>query len=97
MMMMESMIKSVIDNTLKNDYPHVLLPLAVYARVTKVQDQYTYYDHDIKILDESMNYNEDFPELPRVKSKVRYEVGTIVAVLLMYGQLNAFIVGEAVL
>lgn len=94
--MLETMIKTVIDKTVKEDYPHLKLPGAVYARVIKVQDFGDYHEYNLKILDENGTIDEAFPEIPKVKSRLMIESGKTVAILLLYGQLNAYIVGEVV-
>lgn len=94
--MLETMIKTVLTKTLKENYPHLLLPGAVYAKITKVQDLGSHYEYNLKILDESQLIDESFPELPGIRSKIAIEDGKTVAILLLYGQLNAYIVGEVV-
>lgn len=94
--MLEAMIKTVIEKTVKENYPHLKLPGAVYAKVTKAQDLGSHYEYSLKILDETGAVDEAFPEIPKVKSKLVIESGKTVAILLLYGQLNAYIVGEVV-
>ncbi len=95
-MMLEQMIEIKIDNTINKKYPHLRLPIAVYARITKVQEHIEYYEYNLKILDENKEIDSDFPEVPGIKSKDKYEYGDTVAVLLLYGQLNVFIVGRVI-
>lgn len=94
--MLEEMIKTVLEKAVKEKYPHLKLPGAVYARVTKAQDLGSYYEYNLKILDENGVIDEVFPEIPKVKSKLVIENGKTVAILLLYGQVNAYIVGEVV-
>lgn len=94
--MIENMVKSVLRKTIKNQYPHLKLPGSVYARVTKVRPMGDHYEYNLKILDENKVIDDKFPEIPKVKSRLNIENGKVVAILLMYGQLNAHIVGEVV-
>ncbi|NPV89824.1 MAG: hypothetical protein HPY50_03485 [Firmicutes bacterium] len=94
--MLEQMIQNVIEKLIKAKYQHIKLPSAVYARVTKVQEYPDYYVYNLKILDENKAVNTEFPEIPEVKSKVALENGDVAAALLLYGQLNVYIVGKVV-
>lgn len=94
--MLEQMIQNVIEKLVNTRYQHIKLPSAVYARVTKVQEYPDYYIYNLKILDENKVINTEFPEIPEVKSKVVLENGDIATVLLLYGQLNVYIVGKVV-
>lgn len=94
--MLEQMIEIKIDNTIKAKYPHLRLPIAVYARVTKVKECTEYYEYNLKILDESKEIDFSFPEVPGVKTKEKYDHGDIVVVNLLYGQLILYIVGRVI-
>jgi hypothetical protein len=94
--MLEQMIQNVIEKLIKARYQHIKLPSAVYAKVTKVQEYVDYSVYNLKILDENKEINSEFPEIPEVKSTVRLVNGDIAAVLLLYGQLNVYIVGKVV-
>ena len=94
--MLEQMIQNVIEKLIKTKYAHIKLSSAVYAKVTKVQQYPDYYLYNLKILDENKEVNAEFPEIPEVKSKVVLESGDVAAVLLLYGQLNVYIVGKVV-
>ena len=48
----------------------------------------------LKILDKTMNTNEDFPEIPGVKTDIAFEKGDIAVVLLLYGGSGVFILGR---
>ncbi len=94
--MLEQMIQNVIEKLIKARYQHIKLPSAVYAKVTKVQEYADYSVYNLKILDKNKEINSEFPEIPEVKSTVRLVNGDIAAVLLLYGQLNVYIVGKVV-
>lgn len=94
--MLEQMIQNVIQKLIKTRYQHIKLPSSVLAKITKVQEQADYYIYNLKILDENKAINPEFPEIPKVKSKIILESGDIAAVLLLYGQLNVYIVGKVI-
>jgi len=94
--MLSEMIRSVIGKTMQTDYPHILIPLAVKARVTKVWGGAAIYQYNLQILNPTGADDEQYPEIPGVKSDVALERGETAAVLLMYGQLDPYIVGKAV-
>lgn len=94
--MLEQMIQNVIEKLIKTRYQHIKSPAAIYAKVTKVQENSDYYIYNLKILDENKLINENFPEIPKVNSTIKLENGDIAAVLLLYGQLSIYIVGKVV-
>lgn len=94
--MLEEMIEIKLNNTIKTKYPHLRLPIAVYARVTKVKEFTEYYEYNLKILDENKEIDVNFPEVPGIKAREKYESGNTVVVVLLYGQLNVFIVGRVI-
>jgi hypothetical protein len=94
--MLEAMMSAAIDKKIKTEYPHLELPAAVYAKVTKVQQLSEGYEYNLKILDEIKEVNESFPEIPGVMSEIALEAGDIAVVLLLYGKLNVFVVGKVI-
>ncbi|MCY9762121.1 hypothetical protein [Paenibacillus alvei] len=94
--MLEQMINTLIDKRIQEQYPHTQLSAGMLAEVTKAQLGSDIHEYNLKCLDESRNVDERFPEIPGVKSDLKFEVGDIVAVLLMYGQLDVHIIGKAV-
>lgn len=93
-MMLESMINAAIAKKIQTDYPHLLQPLAVRAQITKVSGS-GMYDYNLKILDADSRIDERYPEVPGIKSNQAYDQGDTVVVLLLYGQLDLYIIGKA--
>ena len=88
--MMETFVKKTMEDLIKKKYPHLQYPLGMYARVVGVQDdRYT-----LKILDKNMNDNNDFPEIPNVKSEIELQKNDIAVVLLLYGGNGFHILGR---
>ena len=90
------MVKSVISKQLATNFPHLQLPAFMKARVTRAAASGEWYEYNLKILDKTGEIDEGFPEIPGVLSKVFIESGKTVAVGLLYGELNPFIIGEVV-
>lgn len=79
-------------------YPHTRYPAVIKAQVTsmaKTGDRT--WTYSIKPLRSDLSASE-FPEIPDVKSHVEVEagVGGIVAVALLYGQLDPIIIDEVI-
>ncbi|MCQ4924079.1 hypothetical protein NE686_13335 [Tissierella carlieri] len=94
--MLEDFVKTAVRKQMKTEFPHLELPAAMYAKVTKRTELGEYYEYNLKILDEDKQVDDNFPEMPHVKSKQGYEVGDVVAVLMLYGKNSPYIVGEVV-
>lgn len=94
--MLAEMIDAAVNKKIERDFPHLKLPAGKYARITKVQEYPGYYEYNLKILDENRAIDGNFPEIPGVKSFVKFEDGDTVTVLLLYGQIIVHIVGKVV-
>lgn len=94
--MLQEFVITVVKKLMKTEFVHLEHPAAMYARVTKRTELGEYYEYNLKILDKDKQVDSRFPELPRIRSKQRHEVGSTVAVALLYGELNPYIIGEVV-
>lgn len=54
-----------------------------------------WYEYKLKVLTRDGAPDERFPEVPGVKSKIQIKPGGKAAVVMLYGELRPFIVGEA--
>lgn len=93
--MLEETVRGIIKKYLETKYPHALLPAVVRARVIRRKDMGAYYELTLKILDKNGGDYAGIPELPGVRSKSGYMAGTVVVAALLYGELNPYILGEA--
>ena len=66
----------------------------MYAKVVQVKTDNEKYVYTLKILDKTLNVDNDFPEIPNVKSSIRAQKEDIVAVLLLYGGSDVFVLGR---
>lgn len=76
--------------------PYLKRPATAYAKVTgvtKISD--TTWEYTIKLMSEQLLVDSLTPEIPGIKSTLEIKSGKTVAVVMMYGQLKPFIVGEA--
>ena len=94
--MLEQAIKTTVKRMLARDFPHLELPAALNAVVTKAQFIGDYYEYNLNILDKDGQVDDRFPEVPGVKSRLFVEVGRTVTVLLPYGELNPVIISEVI-
>lgn len=94
--MLEQYVHTVVDKKIQQQYPHIEMPSAVCALITKAQPTRERYMYSVKILDANRIVDERFPEIPGVMSELALDQGDIVAVLLLYGQLDVCIVRKVV-
>lgn len=94
--MLEKMIKSVVGNMINDNLSHLKYPSVLHAKITKSTNAGKHYIYSIKILDTEGLVDESFPEIPNVKSNLSFEYGKIVCILLTYGEINPYIVGEVI-
>lgn len=94
--MVEEFIKTGVQKVLSENYPHLLRPAVMYAKVTAAQTADGYYVYALKIIDKNGEVDDGFKEIPNIKSKVQAESGSTVAIALPYGELNPFILGVVV-
>ena len=92
--MLESFVQKVMDKRIKNKYPHIQHPSAVYAKVSQVKKKNDIYICTLRILDKNMNTDNDFPEIPQVKTEIEVKKDDTVVVVLLYAGTRAFIVGR---
>ena len=92
--MLEVFVKKTMEKEIKENYPHIQNPPGMYAKVVRVTETAGTYTCVLKILDKTMNTNEDFPEIPGVKTDIAFEKGDIAVVLLLYGGSGVFILGR---
>lgn len=105
--MLEQMVKSIIDKTLKTSYPHLTGPAVVYAEITSARELVitndrtgetaTWHEYTLAVVDRFGNVDEDFPLLPGIKSKKQFLTNAIVSIGLAYGDITPTIIEEVLL
>lgn len=53
-----------------------------------------WFEYSLKILNKDGGDSSQYPVIPAVKSMVQVEIGAVVAVALLYGELSLFVLGE---
>ena len=66
----------------------------MYARIVQAKQDGEKYMYTLKILDKTLNVDNDFPEIPNVRSSIQVQKDDIVVVLLLYGGSDVFILGR---
>ena len=69
-------------------------PAGMYAKVVQAKTDNEKYVYTLKILDKTLNVDNDFPEIPNVKSSIMAQKEDIVVVLLLYGGSDVFVLGR---
>lgn len=92
--MLQTFVKKEMERRIKEQYPHMQHPAGMYASVVQVKECQGSYVCTLRLLDQSMNIDHDFPEIPNVKTKVELRRGDIAVILLLYGENTVFILGR---
>lgn len=92
--MLEQMIKTVLEKTIKQDFPQMLLPMCVKAIITKAEAAGDSYTYNLKILEPNGEIDSGYCEVPGVYSPLNIPCGAQVVIILLYGQLDVYIVGR---
>lgn len=92
--MMECFVKKIMDSQIKRKYPHLQYPSGMYARVVRAERSGDVYKYTLKILDKNLRINDEFSEIPNVKSEINLHKGDVAVVLLMYGGHGFHILGR---
>ncbi len=92
--MLRMFVKKEIEKQIQEKYPHVQHPLGVYANVVQVEEINGKYVCTLKILDNARNIDNDFPEIPNVKTDIELKEGDVAVILLLYDGNDVFVLGR---
>lgn len=92
--MLKGFVKKAMNEEFRTNYPHLLFPSCIYAKVVSVKTERGKYICTLKILDKNKVVDTRFPEIPFVKTEISLEHGDIAVVLLLYGEMNPYIIGR---
>ena len=95
--MMKGFVDREIDEQIRAKYPHLRHPTGVCARIVGTganSKQPGIYEYIIRILDEDMNVDTQYPEIPGVLSALSLEKDEVVVVLFLYGGTDVYILGR---
>ena len=95
--MMKTFVDREIDEQIQTKYPHLRHPAGVCARIIKADDnnkQQGTYEYTIRILEENLHDDAQYPEIPGVVSALALKKNEVVVVLLLYGGTDVYILGR---
>ena len=92
--MLQTFVKKEMEKQIQEKYPHVQYPSWMYAKVVRSKEINGRYLCTLKILDKAMNTDNDFPEIPNVKTEIELKQGDIAVILLLYGGSIVFVLGR---
>ena len=95
--MMKVFVDREIDGQIREKYPHLRHPAGVCARIVAIganSKQPGSYEYTIRILDEGMNVDAQYPEIPGVVSALTLKKDEVVVVLFLYGGTAVYILGR---
>lgn len=92
--MLQGFVKKEMEKQIQEKYPHVQHPSGMCAKVVQVRKSGAGYTCTLKILDKAMNNDNDFPEIPNVKTNIELAQGDIAVILLLYGGNSVFVLGR---
>lgn len=93
--MLQDIVRSELESLIAERYPHLKNPLAVLARVTKSEnDGNGNYTVSLKILDKNKRENNDYPEIPLVKTRIKLIETDVAVVNLLYGETDPYVLGR---
>lgn len=92
--MLQTFVKKEMEKQVQEKYPHVQHPSGMYAEVVRSEKINGRYLCTLKILDKAMNTDNDFPEIPNVKTEIELKQGDIAVILLLYGGSIVFVLGR---
>lgn len=94
--MLKSFVGQELERNLREEYPHLRYPPAMYAQIVNSRNEAGYYSYVIRILDKNKREDVRFPEIPKVLSEMPYKVGDIIVIVFLYGDIVPYIMGRAV-
>lgn len=92
--MLQVFVKKEMEKQIRNNYPHMKQPAGLYAKVVQAKEENGVSVCTLRILDQMFQENNDFPEIPNVKTSIQVSVNDIMVVLLLYGGSSVFILGR---
>lgn len=87
-------VKTVMDETIREDYPHIRHPALLYAQIKEVVSQGEQLYVTLQVLTEKGEADETFPLIPYVRTEISLQAGEIVVIGLLYGGCSPYILGR---
>lgn len=87
-------VKTVMDETIQTDYPHIRHPALLYAQVKEIMSQGGQSCVTLQVLTEMKEPDDRFPLLPCVRTGFDLQAGETVIIGLLYGGCVPYIFGR---
>lgn len=84
----------IVEKVMNTKYLNTKNPPIQYAMISNRQEEGMIYIYTLKVVDEQAVIKSSYPTLPGIRSLAKYEVGTMVTVAMVNGELDPFIIGE---
>lgn len=92
--MLRTFVNKEMEKQIREKYPHMQHPSGMYANIIRIKESNGKYVCTLRILDEAMNADNDFPEIPDVETDIELKQGDTAAILLLYGGSSVFVLGR---
>ena len=92
--MLQTFVKKEMEKQIQEKYSHMQHPPGVYANVVQAKEIDGRYVYTLKILNKAMNIDNDFPEIPNVKTDIELKEGDVAVILLLYDGNDVFVLGR---
>lgn len=90
----EKCITMIVEKVMSTKYQNMKNPPIQYAMISNQREEGMCYIYTLKVVDERAVVKSAYPPIPAVRSLAKYEVGTMVTVAMVNGELDPFILGE---
>ncbi len=88
--LLKGFVATEVKRRLQSDLPHLRHPVAVYAKVTGINQGSV----NLRILDKNKRVDKSYPEMPYVRTDLDLKYGDVVAAALLYGECIPYILGR---
>jgi hypothetical protein len=93
---LEQFVRVTVNKMFSREYPHLMRPAVMHAQISRVTRQEDYNVYSFKVLNRFGAIDTNFPEIPNIRSRAFFELGTTVLIGFAYGDIPA-IIGEVLL
>lgn len=92
--MLQLFVRKEMERQIRETYPHMKYSPGLYAKAVQVKEENGIRICTFKVLDQMLQENNDFPEIPNVKTSINLSVNDIAVILLLYGGNSVFVLGR---
>ncbi|MCM1258416.1 MAG: hypothetical protein NC307_11260 [Roseburia sp.] len=92
--MLQIFVEKEIDRHIREKYTHIQYPYGLCARVIRVEKRKDAFVYTLRILEQTFEDDNDFPEIPNVKSHLELAKGDIAAIVFLYSGKYIYILGR---